>query len=71
MTPAVDIRVLPQATVALAPTPDERDPARVACATTRGHYGEAPCWTADSRAWTPCPACAAVAAWHRLVSAGS
>ena len=64
MTPAVDIRVASGGAVALVPVADERDPARLACAMTCAHYGEAPCWTADSHAWTPCPACAAVAAWH-------
>ena len=65
MTPAVDIRVASEAAVAPAPRSEARDPARLACAVTRGHYGETPCWTAvPTQTWTPCPACAAVAAWH-------
>ena len=64
MTPAVDIRIAPDA-VAPARAGEARDPARLACAVTRGHYGETPCWASDpARLWTPCRACAAVAAWH-------
>ena len=72
MTPAVDIRSAPETAVALGS--DEHDPARLACAVTRGHYGETPCWMADpTRIWTPCPACAAVAAWHaaEIAAAGA
>ena len=63
---APDVRTAPQAECTAAADAFAAETAvRTACAFTRAHYGQRPCWEASSPdGWQACADCTAVAIWH-------